>query len=201
MKCSQQLFFSEISYLILSVCVLQCFSILFVNKIWVSLYFFVLCYIFVFVSFHSQHNLDQHMGIGTMEAMDNYSIQTSVMVALTLRFSPCYMGSIIFLMEGGIIGVWFPRAKTLVYAQTLEFNIVFLPRRGVFSILFEFMSRIQERGHSRRGGNSCGRMNNQKVDVVASSNIHDHGSMNNPTLNTRDQRVLSMQEATNIWGC
>jgi hypothetical protein len=61
MKRSQHFFFPEIICPILSVCVLQCFSILFINKSWVSLYFCVLRYIFVFVPFHSQHNLDHQL--------------------------------------------------------------------------------------------------------------------------------------------
>jgi hypothetical protein len=39
------------------VCVL--YILLFINRSWVSLYFYVLCYIFVCISFCSQYNLNQ----------------------------------------------------------------------------------------------------------------------------------------------
>jgi hypothetical protein len=96
------------------------------------------------------------------------------------------MGRLISSMEGGIIGVWFPQDKTLAYTQRLEFHIVFLPHKGVVGILSDFMPIIWGRGHSRRDSNSRGRMNNQKFDVLALSNLPDHGSMNTPPLNTGD---------------
>jgi hypothetical protein len=106
------------------------------------------------------------------------------MVEFTLCFPLCNMGILLSSMEGGLIDFCFPLAKTFSYTRRLEFGIVFHSCRGVVGILSKCIPRIRERGHSRRGNNSRGRMENKNVDVVAFSNLSEHKYMNIPPLNT-----------------
>jgi hypothetical protein len=89
-----------------------------------------------------RERIERYMGTSTMETMGNYYVWNPVIVALTLHYSPYYMGRFSSTTRGGFMCVWLPLTDSFTYVHRLGFSRLIYAFRCVVDTFVGLMPRI-----------------------------------------------------------